>query len=168
VATVDAVKVKELRVKTNAGVMECKKALEQCEGDLAKAAEVLRQQGLAIAEKKQHREARYGLIDSYIHAGGRIGVLLEINCESDFVARTDQFKALAHDICLQIAAAGPIYLTADEKPADVEAEASAVCLLEQPFIKDPGQNIQQLIINTIAQVGENIRVKRFVRYELGV
>jgi elongation factor Ts len=139
VATIDAAKVKELREKTNAGVMECKRALEECSGDMAKATEVLRQQGLAIAEKKQNRAARYGTIDSYIHAGGRIGVLLELNCESDFVARTDQFKTLAHNICLQIAAAGPKYVTVEEKPADEEALASEVCLLEQPFIKDPAQ-----------------------------
>jgi elongation factor Ts len=167
VAAVDAAQVKALRQKTNAGVMECKKALEECGGDLAKAAEVLREQGLAIAEKKQSRVARFGLVDAYIHAGGRIGVLLELNCESDFVARTDQFKTLAHDICLQIAAIGPKYVSAEDKPADDESETAAVCLMEQPFIKDPGQSIQQLIVNTIAQVGENIRVKRFTRYELG-
>jgi elongation factor Ts len=167
VAVVDAAKVKELRLKTNAGVMECKRALEECGGDMVQATEKLREHGLAIAEQKQSRSARYGMVDSYIHAGGRIGVLLEINCESDFVARTEQFKGLAHDICLQIAAIGPKYVSAEEKPIDEEEEASAVCLLEQPFIKDPGQTIQQLIINTIAQVGENIKIKRFTRYELG-
>ncbi len=166
-AQITAQQVKELREKTNAGVMECKTALEQCEGDINKAAEVLRQQGLAKAEKKQGREARHGTIEAYIHAGGRIGVLVEVNCETDFVARTDQFQALAHDIALQIAAAGPKYVTVGEKPADDESEPAETVLLAQPFIKDPGTTIEQLIINNIAQVGENIRVRRFSRFELG-
>jgi len=164
---VDAARVKALRERTNAGVMECKRALEQCAGDLDKATEILRQQGLATAEKKQGREVRYGLVEAYIHAGGRIGVLVEVNCETDFVARTDQFKTLAHDIALQVAAAGPRYIAPEDKPADEDSSPAEVCLLAQPFIKDPGQTIQQVIVNTIAQVGENIRVKRFARFELG-
>jgi elongation factor Ts len=159
--------VKALRERTNAGVMECKRALEECGGDLEKAAEVLCLHGLAKAEKKQGRDVRYGLVEAYIHAGGRIGVLVEVNCETDFVARTDQFKTLAHDIALQIAATGPKYLAPEDKPSDDESDPVEVCLLAQPFIKDPGQNIQQIVVNTIAQVGENIRVKRFARFELG-
>ncbi len=166
-AQISAQMVKELREQTSAGVMECKAALEQCQGDLKKAAEVLREQGLAKAEKKQGREARHGLVEAYIHAGGRIGVLVEVNCETDFVARTDQFKALAHDIALQIAAAGPKYVTEEEKPADDGSQPAETVLLRQPFIKDPGQTIEQLVINNIAQLGENIKVRRFARYELG-
>ncbi|MCL4535606.1 MAG: translation elongation factor Ts [Bacteroidetes bacterium] len=166
-AQIDARMVRELREQTKAGVMECKRALEQCEGDLKRAAEILREQGLAKAEQKQGREARHGLVEAYVHAGGRIGVLVEVNCETDFVARTDQFKALAHDIALQIAAAGPKYIAPDDKPVDDESDPSDVSLLAQPFIKDPSQTIQQLIVNNIAQLGENIRVRRFARFELG-
>ena len=163
----DIARVKELRERTGAGVMECKRALEDCSGDLDKAIELLRNQGLAKAEKKIGREARYGLIEAYIHAGGRIGVLVEVNCETDFVARTDQFKALAHEIALQVAATAPRYVAPEGKLSSDESPDSEVGLLAQPFIKDPNQTVQQLIVNAIAQLGENIRVKRFSRFELG-
>ncbi len=166
-AQIDAKMVKELRERTSAGVMECKKALEECEGNMEKATEALRQAGLARAEKRQNRAVRYGVVEAYIHAGGRIGVLVEVNCETDFVARTDQFKDLAHDIALQVAATAPKYLSMDERPAGDDSDPKETVLLEQPFIKDPSLNIQQLVVNTIGQTGENIKVRRFCRFELG-
>jgi elongation factor Ts len=143
--------IKKLRDKTSAGVMDIKQALDASNGDLAKAEEWLKQKGLASAAKKVDRETKSGLIDSYIH-DGRIGVLVEVNCETDFVARTDDFKALCHDVALQIASMDP---------ENVDA------LLEQDFIKDPSTTITNLIKGVIAKVGENIVVARFIRYELG-
>ncbi|MBI4318504.1 MAG: translation elongation factor Ts [Chloroflexi bacterium] len=164
---ISASAVKDLRDKTGAGVMECKRALVEANGDVAVAMEILRRQGLAKAEKKAERAATQGVIDAYIHAGGRIGVLIEVNCETDFVARNDEFRALAHDLAMQVAATAPRYVTPEDVPAGETEEKSEVCLLLQPFIKDPGRSIQDLIKDKIAKFGENIRVRRFVRYELG-
>jgi elongation factor Ts len=189
--------VKELRERTGAGVLECKKALEEFGGDFDKAAESLRVKGLAIAARKVDRVAREGLIEAYVHGGGRVASLVELNCETDFVARTQEFRTLAHDLAMQVVAAEPQYLA----PADVPSETLAakraefyseaqgdgrageeiesivagrlekylaqVCLLRQPFIKDERHTVQELINDGIAKLGENIVVRRFVRYELG-
>ena len=148
--------------------MDCKRALQDADGDMKKAAEGLQKQWLAKAEKRAQREAKNGLIDVYIH-GGRIGALIEINCESDFVARTEDFKALAHDIAMQIAASEPQYVCVDDIPENLRAEANPVeaCLLSQPFIRDPQRSIQDIITAVIAKTGENIKVRRFARFELG-
>jgi elongation factor Ts len=189
--------VKELREKTGAGMMECKKALEASNGDMEKAILYLRERGMAAAQKKASRVAKEGLITSYIHAGGKIGVLVEINCETDFVARNDEFKELAKDIAMQIAAAKPLYVKKEDVPQEViekekeiylaQAKASGkpekvwdkivegklesffqeVCLYEQPFIKDSKLRIKDLIAEAVGKIGENIQVKRFVRYQLG-
>jgi len=189
--------VKELRALTNAGVLDCKKALLETQGEMDAAVRILREKGLATAAKKAGREAKEGLIASYVHFGGRIGVLLELNCETDFVARTDIFQELAHDLAMQIAAQHPLYIqTADVPPEIVEAEKDVyrkqaedsgkparvidrivegrlvkyyaeACLLQQAFIKDGEITVEQLLKNTIAELGENIVVRRFVRYELG-
>ncbi|HEX2173502.1 MAG TPA: translation elongation factor Ts [Dehalococcoidia bacterium] len=171
--------VMKLREVTSAGVMDCKRALEAADGDMNKAAEILREQGIARAAKKASREARQGIVDSYVHGGGRIGVLVEINCETDFVARNESFRQLAHDIAMQIAATNPLYVSEEEMsqtpPADGQfgtpdalmPRAEEVVLLAQPFIKDPGLTIRDLITNAVASLGENIQVRRFQRFELG-
>lgn len=196
-AEITAAMVKELRERTGAGMMDCKKALAGTNGDLEKAVDFLREKGLAAAAKKAGRIAAEGLVESYIHGAGRIGVLLEINCETDFVAKTDEFKALARDIAMQIAASKPEYVRREDVPADIVAKEKEilaaqaanegkpekiiqkmvegriekyykeVCLLEQPFIKDPDMSVQQLITGKIAKIGENISIRRFIRYELG-
>lgn len=170
--------VKQLRSMTGAGVMESKRALDEADGNLEKAAEILRQQGLAKAEKKMGREAGQGLIHTYIHAGGRIGAMIELNCETDFVARTDDFKALAHDLAMQAAALPPRYINADEL-SDEEREAGiaefgdekrfleSAVFLSQPFIKEPRRSIDDVIRDAIAKVGENIVVRRIARFEVG-
>ena len=163
--------IKDLREKTGAGIMDCKRALQQTDGDLEGAAEILFQQGYQKAEKKAGREAREGLMEVYIHTGGRIGALVEVNCESDFVTRTDDFKSLAHDIAMQVAATDPRYVCVEDMPqggdSDDELDPVEVCLLSQPFIKDPQKTIQDTIIETVARVRENIKVRRFARFELG-
>lgn len=189
--------IKELREKTGAGVMDCKKALISANGDLNKAIEILRKEGIAVAEKKGTRVAKDGRIESYIHPGSKIGVLVEINCETDFVARTDEFKNLAKEIAMQIAASSPRYISPNDVPQEVldkEKEIYAtqarnegkpervidkivqgrvekfyqeVCLLEQPWIRDPEKRVKDLINETIARLGENIVIRRFVRFELG-
>jgi len=159
--------VKELRQKTGAGVIDCKNALVETEGNFDKACELITQRGLAIAKKKSERTAEQGVIECYVHTGNHLGVMVEVNCETDFVARTQEFKELAHDIALQISAMSPLYISEDEKPADSKDDAQTVCLLRQPFIKDPGKTIQDIITETIAKTGENIKVRRFVRFELG-
>lgn len=164
---ISVVAVKELRAKTGAGVMDCKRALEETGGDQARAVEILRQQGLARAEKKAARLASQGLVEAYIHAGGRIGALVELNCESDFVARTEEFKALAHDLAMQVAATAPQYVSEDDVPDGVVVDPAEVCLLAQPFIRRPEITVRQVISEAIARVGENIRVRRFARFELG-
>jgi elongation factor Ts len=164
---VTAEMVKQLREETGAGVMECKKALVEANGDINKAKETLRQSGLARAEKKSSRVAAQGLIEPYIHGNGRIGVLIELNCESDFVARTEAFRALAHDIAMQVAATSPKYVGVGDVPAEETAPKEEICLLAQPFIKNPGQTIDQLIKEKIGTIGENIVLRRFTRFELG-
>ncbi|OGO03339.1 MAG: elongation factor Ts [Chloroflexi bacterium RBG_13_53_26] len=147
--------------------MECKQALQEAGGDLDRASEVLQERGLAKAEKKMDRVASQGLIEAYIHSGGRIGVMVEVNCESDFVARTDEFKALAHDLALQVAATAPQYISPEEIPQDTKLNPEEVCLLAQPFIKDDSKKISDLIAAASAKVGEKVIVGRFTRFELG-
>jgi len=160
--------IKVLREKTGAPVIECKNALVETGCDEEKATELLLKRGLARAEKKLHRLASMGMIEAYIHPGCRIGVLAEVNCESDFVARTQEFRELAHDLALQIAATAPTFVSAQDMPQGDTADPKEVCLLSQPFIKDPQKSVEERIKETIARVGENIRVKRFARFELGV
>jgi elongation factor Ts len=164
---ISANNVKELREKTGAGVMDCKKALIEAGGDFDKACNIITERGLAIAKKKSDRVAEQGLIECYVHTGSHIGVMLEINCETDFVARTAEFKELAHNIALQISAMCPQYVSGDDVPEGVEVDLQVACLLPQPYIKDPAKTINELITETIAKTGENIKVRRFVRYELG-
>lgn len=154
-------KIKELRERTGVGIMDCKKALLDCEGDLDIAISRLRDRGYSIAQKKKDRPMKSGLIESYVHGGGRIGVLVEVNCESDFVARTPDFRELAHDLAMQIAACAP------EAISPVDDDPDNDCLLLQPFIKDPQKTVQDVIFEVIAKVGENIRINRFCRFELG-
>ena len=193
---ISAEAVRDLRERTGAGMMDCKRALEECGGDVEKAVLALREAGLAAAAKKAGRDAREGLVSSYIHTGGRVAVLLEVNCETDFVARNEQFQKLVKDIAMQIAGLHPLYVSQDQIPAAaleakraalLEDEALAkkpeairaqivegqlrkwfeeVCLLDQPF-RDGEETVGQLITNAIATIGENIRVRRFVRYALG-
>ena len=155
--------IKELRERTSAGVMDCKKALDESNGDVDKAEQILKEQGIASAAKKAGRDTDQGLIETYIHSGGRIGAMVEVNCETDFVARTKEFSDLAHDIAMQVAAMNPS--TLEENYTDVESDNSS--LLQQPFIKDPSKNIQELINETVGKLGENIRVRRFKRFSLG-
>ena len=189
--------VMTLRQRTGAGMMDCKTALNETNGDMEKAIDYLREKGIAKAAKKAGRIAAEGIVDSYIHMNGNIGVLVEVNCETDFVARGDQFKALVHDIAMHIAAAKPEYLAPEEVPASVlehekeilRAQAIAEgkpaqivermvegriksyyednCLLNQKFVKDPSKTISQLVIDATAQIGEKIAIRRFVRYEMG-
>ncbi|MWC26536.1 translation elongation factor Ts [Paenibacillus sp. MMS18-CY102] len=194
---VSASAVKELREKTGAGILECKKALDEANGDVQKAAEILREKGLSAAANKAGRAATEGTVESYIHAGGRIGVLVEINCETDFVGKTDQFRDFARDIAMQIAAASPKYVRREEVPqSDIDKEREILtnqalnegkpanivekmvdgriskffeeyCLMDQAFIKDPDKKVSQLLNEKISTIGENITIRRFVRYELG-
>lgn len=194
---VNASAVKELRERTGAGMLDCKKALEETNGDIDKAVDVLREKGLSAAANKAGRTATEGTVESYIHAGGRIGVLVEINCETDFVGKTDQFKNFARDIAMHIAAASPLYVRREEVPAEVVEKEKEIlkaqalnegkpekivekmvegrvnkyyeenCLLEQSFIKDPDKTISQLLNEKISTIGENISIRRFARFELG-
>lgn len=159
--------IKELRERTGAGIMDCKRALEETSGDMAKAEELLVQQGIASAVKKATRSTEEGIVESYIHSGGRIGVLLEVNCETDFVARTDDFKELAHDIAMQVAAMSPSYVSSDDVPDGEDADSAETVLMCQPFIKDPSKSVQDLVNEGIGKLGENIRVRRFTRFSLG-
>ena len=159
--------IKELRERTGAGIMDCKRALEETSGDMAKAEELLTQQGIASAVKKATRSTEEGVVESYIHSGGRIGVLLEVNCETDFVARTDDFKELAHDIAMQVAAMSPSYVSSDDVPDGEDADSAETVLMCQPFIKDPSKSVQDLVNEGIGKLGENIRVRRFTRFSLG-
>lgn len=187
--------IKKLRDKTSAGVVDCKKALKESGGDIDKAIEILRKQGAVLASKKAGRAAKEGRIESYIHLGGKIGVLVEVNCESDFVARNDDFKSFVRDIAMQIAASSPLYLKKEDIPAEAvkketdiikaqikDKPAAAIekitegklnkffediCLLEQPFIKDTNLKVKDVLTSMIAKIGENIVIKRFVRYLLG-
>lgn len=196
-AEISAGMVKELREMTGAGMMDCKKALVACEGDMDKAVVYLREKGLAKAAKRSEREASEGVVDSYIHGGGRIGVLIEVNCETDFVARNEQFRTLVHKLAMQVAAANPSYVRREEVPADVIAKeeqillAQAVnegkpehiaakivagrmekffqesCLMEQPFFRDQDKTVQDVVNDYIALIGENIMVRRFCRFAIG-
>ncbi|MGE5619101.1 MAG: translation elongation factor Ts [Sphingomonadaceae bacterium] len=165
-AEITTAMVKQLREATGAGVMDAKRALEAAGGDMAKATEILKEQGLARAAKKAERKASQGLVDAYIHAGGRIGTLVEVNCETDFVARTDDFKKLVHDIAMQIAATNP-RVVGNEADIDLEQIPAEEVLLKQPFIKDPSVTIEDLVKDHIARIGENIVIRRFARFELG-
>ncbi len=159
--------VKELRDRSGAGIMECKRALEDSSGNVEQALGLLRDQGFAKAEKRADRATSQGAVDCYIHGGGRIGALVEVNCETDFVGRTDDFKALAHDLAMQVAATNPRYLSAEDVPSGEEGDPKETCLLEQPFIKNPGLSIRDLINATVSKTGEVVRVRRFARFELG-
>jgi elongation factor Ts len=161
-------RIKELRSQCGAGVMECRNALLEGEGDLEKALQILKERGLLTAEKKANRATAQGLIEGYIHTGGQIGALVEVNCETDFVARTDEFKELAHDLAMQVAALSPQYISEEELPEGADIEPQVACLLQQPYIRDPGKIVRDVIVEVIARVGENIRVSRFTRFELGV
>ena len=195
-AEISAAAVKDLRERTGAGMMDCKRALVEADGDLDKAVALLRERGLAAAAKRADREAREGLVSSYIHTGGRVGVLIEVNCETDFVARTDEFQRLVRDLAMQVAGMAPLYvevarippedleikraeLLADEsvqkkpeaiRPQIIEGQLkkwySQVCLYEQPF-RDEERTVRELVTDRIATIGENIRVRRFTRYALG-
>lgn len=170
--------VKELRDRTGAGIMECKRALDEADGNLDKAAEILRQQGIAKAGKKVGREARQGMIATYVHAGGRIAGMVEVNCETDFVARTDDFKALAHDLAMQVVAMNPTFIS--ESDISPEAREAGIAqhgsekgfletevLLNQTFIKDSRRSMNDLVQDAMAKMGENIVVRRAVRFEVG-
>jgi elongation factor Ts len=170
--------VKELRDRTGAGIMDSKRALEEAGGNLEKAAEILRQQGIARAGKKAGREARQGLVDTYIHAGGRIGSMVELNCETDFVARTDDFRSLAHDVAMQVVATSPRYVSPDEvgprereaglrEHGDEKRFLETEVLLAQPFIRDPRRTIGDLVQEAIGKLGENIVIRRVMRFEVG-
>ncbi len=194
---ITADRVKELRQRTGIGVMECKEALQECQGDMEKAIEALRKKGYARAQTRMDRQASQGIVHAYIHLDGKIGVLVEVNCESDFVARNDEFRELAKNVAMQIAAANPRYVaSADVPEAELAQEREIiraqlkdmnkppqiidkivegklkkfyeeVCLLDQPYIKDDKMSIQQLISSYISKFGENIKVRRFARFELG-
>ena len=194
-ADITASMVKELRDKSGAGMMDCKKALAATGGDMDKAIDELRKKGLAAAQKKSSRTTREGAIDSYVHAGGKIGVLVEVGVETDFVARSDPFKEFTHDLAMQVAASSPRWVRRDEVPADVIEREKAiyreqakgkpdkvvekmlegklnkffqeVCLMEQPFVKDPDRTIEQLRTDLVGVIGENVDVRRFVRFQLG-
>lgn len=159
--------VKELREKTGAGVMDCKKVLVEAGGDPRKAADLLRIKGMATLEKKSAREAGQGVIEAYVHFSGRIGVMLELNSETDFVANTSEFRELAHNIALQIAAADARYISSKDLPPGETADPAKVCLLQQKFIKDESKTVHDLIAEAVSKVRENITVRRFVRYEVG-
>ncbi len=194
---ISASSVKELRELTGAGMMDCKRALQETNGDMEKAVELLREKGLSAAAKKAGRIAAEGIVESYIHLGGKIGVLVEVNCETDFVAKTAEFKAFVRDIAMHIAASNPQYLSKEDVPEDVIAKEKEilraqalnegkpekiaekivegrigkyyqeVCLLEQPFVKDTDKTIQEVVNEQIATIGEKISIRRFVRYQMG-
>jgi len=159
--------VKKLRDLTGAGMLDCKNALEAADGDFENAKEVLRQKGFEAAAKRAERSTAEGVIHSYIHHNRRLGALVELNCESDFVARTDDFRKLAQQIALQVAAANPLYISADEIAVGAEGDPKELCLLAQPFVQDESRTIQDLLSEVISKTGENIRVRRFARFELG-
>ncbi len=163
-------KLKELREQSGAGIMACRNAYIEADQDMEKALEILKEQNLYIAEKKKERTTSQGVVEAYIHAGGRIGAMVEVNCETDFVARTDEFKELAHLLAMQVAAMDPLYISEESIPEDEELEKGIeeICLLSQSCIKDPAVTINDLITETIGKVGENIRVSKIARFELGL
>ncbi len=165
---VDTSAIRVLREETGAGIMDCKRALEESNGDLKKAQELLRDRGIAIAAKKASRVAKEGIVQAYVHSGNRIGAMVELNCETDFVARTPEFRALAHDLAMQIAAMSPVCIGDEETPVDLkDASPQEAILLQQTFIKDPSKTVQDLVNDVVAKVGENVKVRRFSRYVLG-
>ena len=164
VVTVESIKA--LRDKTGAGIMDSKRALEEAQGDVEKAQAILKEKGIALASKKASRETNEGLVESYIHSGGRVGALVELNCETDFVARTEDMKSLAHNVAMQIAAMSPKYVGEDQVPQE-EGPLEEICLLKQPFIRDSELTVQDVVNETIAKVGENVRIRRFSRFSLG-
>jgi len=194
---ISASSVKELRNMTGAGIMDCKKALQEADGDKEKAIDILREKGISAAAKKADRVAAEGIVESYIHMGGKIGVLVEVNCETDFVAKTPEFKSFVRDIAMHVAATNPQYLSKEDVPEkDIAKEKEIlraqalsegkpekivdrmvegrlgkyfreICLLEQAFVKDPDKTIRDIVNEQITRVGENIRIRRFVRYEMG-
>ena len=194
---IDAKAVKALREKTGAGMMDCKRALQEAGGDEEKAVIILREKGLAAASRRAGREATEGIIDSYIHLGGKIGVLVEVNCETDFVARNDEFREFVRNICLQVAASNPLYVSKDDvPPSEVDREREILrgqalregkpekvidrivegrigkyyqenCLLEQPYVREPEQTVSDLLSDLIARIGENIVIRRFARFAVG-
>jgi elongation factor Ts len=164
---ISTARVKELRDQCGAGIMDCRNALLKAEGNLEKALELLKQKGYVQAQKKAKRATNQGEIEAYIHTGGRIGAMVEVNCETDFVARTDEFKELSHNLAMQVAACPPQFISEDEIPEGADIEPQAACLLLQPYIRNPDMTIQDVITETIAKVGENIKVSRFARFELG-
>ena len=196
-ADITAAAVKELREKTGAGMMDCKNALVEAQGDMDKAGDLLRKKGIARASKKASRAVNEGRIEAYIHPGSKIGVLVEINCETDFVAKTDDFKTFSRDVAMQIAASSPLYVKRDgvdqetiDREMDIYREQaksqgkpeniiekiatgklnkfySEICLMEQPFVKDPDKTIENLVTETIAKLGENISINRFSRFKIG-
>lgn len=187
--------IKKLREKTNAGVVDCKKALKESDGDVDKAIDILRKRGVALATKKVGRQTKEGRVESYIHLGGKIGVLVEVDCESDFVARNDDFKAFVKSLAMQVAASNPIYVNKEDVPAEaVQKETEIIkaqlvgkpaqaaekivegklakffedaCLMEQPFVKDPSLKVRDVVASKIGTIGENIIVRRFVRFQVG-
>jgi elongation factor Ts len=192
---ISAQMVNELRSATGAGLLDCKKALTEANGNVDEATTILRKKGAASAAKKADRTTKEGLIESYIHVGGKVGVLIEVNCETDFVARNDDFRQLCKDLCLQIAAANPLYVSRDQVPeADVTKEReiaaaqvlgkppaavqkivdgklekffSTICLIDQPFVKLPEKTVKEIVTEHITKIGENIQIRRFIRYQLG-
>jgi elongation factor Ts len=192
---ISAQMVNELRSATGAGLLDCKKALTEANGNVDEATTILRKKGAASAAKKADRTTKEGLIESYIHVGGKVGVLIEVNCETDFVARNDDFRQLCKDLCLQIAAANPLYVSRDQVPeADVAKEReiaaaqvlgkppaavqkivdgkldkfySTICLVDQPFVKMPEKTVKEIVTEKITKIGENIQIRRFTRYQLG-
>ena len=167
-ATVTTADIKALREETGAGIMDCKRALEDANGDHVAAKKLLDEQGLAKAEKRADREASQGLVHSYIHGNGRVGVLVEVNCETDFVARTDEFQHLVHEIALHIAGMSPEFVSEDDLPENYEGNPEETVLLAQPFVRDPSLTVADLIKQTIAKTGENVVIRRFCRYERGL
>ncbi|HOB87635.1 MAG TPA: translation elongation factor Ts, partial [Bacillota bacterium] len=195
--TIDAKTVKALRDKVGVGMMDCKKALQEAGGDMEKAIKILREKGLAAAAKRAGRVAAQGVVDSYIHLGGKVGVLVEVNCETDFVARNEEFRSFVRDICLQVAAANPRFVSREEVPEELLQEEREIlrkqalnegkpekvvekivegrlekfykenCLLEQPYIRDQEVTIKDLLANLVAKIGENIVIRRFARFEVG-
>lgn len=160
-------RVKKLREQSGAGIMDCRNALLNVDGDMEKALQCLKEQGFLKAERKADRVASQGLVEAYIHAGGRIGVIVELGCETDFVARTTEFKELAHNLALQIAALSPKYISSNDIPDGSDVDLKEVCLTLQSYIKAPEMTIKDVITEVIAKVGENIKVKRFSRFEIG-
>ncbi len=195
--SIPAEDIKTLREKTGAGILDCRKALEEADGDIQKAIIVLREKGMADAEKRSDRETSNGILELYSHIGGRVGVMVEVNCETDFVARTDEFQELAHEIALQIAAMSPLWVSDEEVPEEIIATEQSIakkraldegkpenvidrivegrvnkfldetCLLRQEYIRDESKSVEELIKETIVSIGENIDIRRFVRWEVG-